>query len=131
MARILIIDDDPDIIDSLTMVLQAHDHEVHTLSTTRQVVEHTTKVAPDLIVLDVIFPEDPQAGFKAARELAVAPALRDIPVLMLSAVNHKSSLAFAFSESDISQDFLPVQAFLEKPIEPAALLARIDELLRN
>lgn len=131
MTRILIIDDDPDIAESLTMVLEAHDYEVQHLSTTRNLVANVTAANPDLIVLDVIFPEDHQAGFKAARTLAQDEELRRIPVLMLSAVNQESSLAFAFSESDISHDFMPVQAFLEKPIQPADLLARIGALLKS
>ncbi len=129
MTRILIIDDDPDIVESLTMVLEAHDYEVQHLNTTRDLVEHVTKAAPDLIVLDVIFPEDHQAGFKAARTLAQDETLRRVPVVMLSAVNQRSSLAFAFSESDISGDFMPVQVFLEKLIQPVDLLSRIKALL--
>jgi CheY-like chemotaxis protein len=131
MTRILIIDDDPDIAESLTMVLEAHAYEVQHLSTTRNLVANVTAANPDLIVLDVIFPEDHQAGFKAARTLAQDEELRRIPVLMLSAVNQESALAFAFSESDISHDFMPVQAFLEKPIQPANLLARIGALLKS
>ncbi len=131
MARILTVDDDPDINEFLEMVLKAHGHEVYALTTTRDLVERAVRVAPDLIVLDVIFPEDPQAGFKAARTLASHPQLRKIPVLMLSAVNQKSPLAFKFSESDISDDFMPVQAFLEKPIEPARLVAQVEALLHS
>ncbi|MDH3392945.1 MAG: hypothetical protein OEL66_02985, partial [Desulfobulbaceae bacterium] len=56
-------------------------------------------------------------------------ALQDIPVLMLSAVNQLSNLGFSFSEKDISRDYLPVAGFLEKPVEPAHLLAKIGELL--
>lgn len=129
MARILIVDDDPDIVESLSMVLTAHGHDVHSLSSTHGLLQKAQSIAPDLIVLDVIFPDDPQAGFKAARDLAASRELRHLPILMLSAVNQNSALAFSFSESDISQDFLPVQAFLEKPVEPATLVARVDALL--
>ena len=49
--------------------------------------------------------------------------------MLLSAVNIKSDLAFGFSEADISEDFMPVEAFIEKPIEPADLLAKVEALL--
>jgi len=130
MARILMIDDDPDIVESLRMVLEANGHEVHELASTRHVVADVKEVAPDLIILDVMFPEDPQAGFKAARLLHQEPAVRDIPVFLLSAVNQRSKLAFGFSDDDISEDFMPVQRFIEKPIEPQLLLDLIAELLR-
>jgi len=130
MARILMIDDDPDILESLRLVLEAHGHDVHELASTRHVVDDTASVAPDLIILDVMFPEDPQAGFKAARLLHQDERLRDIPVILLSAVNQTSRMAFAFSDSDISDDFMPVARFIEKPIEPRALLDLVAELLR-
>lgn len=50
-------------------------------------------------------------------------------MLLLSAVNEQSDMSFGFSESDISDDFMPVEAFIEKPVEPAILLSRIKELL--
>lgn len=130
MPRILMIDDDPDIIFSLRIVLEAHGHEVHELSSVRHLLDEVRRVAPDLIILDVMFPEDPQAGFEAARLLHKTPEISDIPVILLSAVNDRSKLAFAFSDDDISEDFMPVVAFVEKPIEPKVLLDLIAEHLR-
>jgi hypothetical protein len=46
---------------------------------------------------------------------------------MLSAVNQKSNLSFGFSDSDISDDFMPVKAFIEKPVEPKILLEKIRQ----
>ena len=129
MARILIIDDDPDVVESLTLVLEASGHQVAVRYETGNLLEAVKEVHPDLIILDVVFPDDDQAGFKAARLLAGDEAVQDIPVLMLSAVNQLSNLGFSFSEKDISRDYLPVAGFLEKPVEPARLLAKIGELL--
>jgi CheY-like chemotaxis protein len=129
MARILMIDDDPDILESLRLVLAAHGHDVHELASTRHVVAEVVRVAPDLIILDVMFPEDPQAGFKAARLLNEHPQARDIPIILLSAVTQKSRLAFAFSDADISSDFMPVARFVDKPVEPRVLLDLVAELL--
>lgn len=129
MARILIIDDDRDIIDSLTLVLEANGHQVIGKTDTVELSGFVRAKHPDLILLDIIFPDDPQAGFKAARELAGDAALRAIPVLVLSAVNARTNLGFSFSERDISEDFLPVRGFLEKPVEPQVLLEKIRALL--
>ncbi|MCU7800694.1 MAG: hypothetical protein KZQ70_11235 [gamma proteobacterium symbiont of Lucinoma myriamae] len=52
-----------------------------------------------------------------------------IPVLILSAVNQLSNLGFSFNENDISNDFMPVKGFIEKPVEPETLLAKIKSLL--
>ncbi len=131
MTRILIIDDDQDIIDSMTIVLEANDYEVIAKKDTEDLIKFVEEINPDLIILDIIFPEDPQAGFKAARTLRTDPRIKKIPILILSAVNMKSNLAFSFSESDISEDFMPVNAFLEKPIEPKTLLQKVHVLLHS
>lgn len=129
MANILIIDDDPDIVDSLTMILEANGHQVSVRSDTDEIVENVMDVNPDLIILDIMFPEDPQAGFSAARELERNEKVKNIPVLLLSAVNQRSNMSFGFSDADISDDFMPVEAFIEKPVEPAVLLAKVQEIL--
>lgn len=130
MAKVLIIDDDQDIIDSLTMILEGNGYAVAVKNDTENLVEDVASANPDLIILDVIFPEDPQAGFKAARVLNKDPQVGHIPVLLLSALNQLSNLSFGISENDISDDFMPVGAFIEKPVRPNVLLTRIEELLQ-
>ncbi|MCZ7581901.1 MAG: response regulator [Deltaproteobacteria bacterium] len=128
MAKIFIIDDDQDITDSLTMILEGNGHAVESKADTDNLVSAIMDAGPDVIILDIMFPEDPQAGFKAARVLHKDERVRAIPVLFLSAVN-QSIPTFSFSDSDISDDFMPVEAFIEKPVEPKILLAKIDALL--
>ncbi|MBN2242612.1 MAG: response regulator [Acidobacteria bacterium] len=129
MANILIVDDDLDIIDSLKMILESNGHRVSVKTDTDNLVESIRAASPDLIILDIIFPEDPNAGFAAARELHKNEEVKDIPVLLLSAVNQQSNMSFGFSETDISEDFMPVKGFIEKPVEPAVLLSKLNELL--
>lgn len=129
MASIMIVDDDLDIIDSLKMILESEGHKVLVKTDTDDLVEYILQETPDLIILDIIFPENPNAGFAAARDLHKTEKVKDIPVLLLSAVNQQSNLSFGFSETDISEDFMPVQGFIEKPVEPRVLLAKVDELL--
>lgn len=131
MAKVLIIDDDQDIIDSLTLVLESNGYQVATKPDVEDVVQAVMDVHPDVIILDIMFPEDPQAGFAVARALAKSEKVRHIPVLLLSAVNQRSNLAFGFSDADISEDYMPVEAFLEKPVEPKVLLARLETLLKG
>ncbi len=129
MARILLVDDDADILLNLRLVLEAHGHEVHEVLNVHGLLDEVRRLDPDLIVLDVMFPDDPEAGFKAARALARDPETADTPVLILSAVNQRTGVGFVFGEDDISDDFLPVQAFVDKPVEPKVLLHLIDEQL--
>ena len=131
MASILIVDDDLDIIDSLKMILEANGHQVSVKTDTDNLAESVERIRPDLIILDIIFPENPNAGFVAARELHKTDKVKDIPVLLLSAVNQLSKMSFGFSEADISEDFMPVRAFIEKPVEPSVLLSKVNELLET
>ncbi|MCK5665486.1 MAG: response regulator [Thiotrichaceae bacterium] len=128
MSKIMIIDDDRDIIESISMVLQANDYTVCSKMDTENLLADIKAEAPDIILLDIVFPEDAQAGFKAAREIAGEDDLKHIPVLILSAVNQLTNLGFSFNESDISNDFMPVRGFIEKPVEPAVLLDKIRSL---
>ncbi len=130
MTKILIIDDDPDIIDSLSLILESKGYEVIAKTDSDGVMEAVKAANPDLIILDIMFPEDPQFGFHAARELSQEPKVSEIPVLLLSAVNQRSDMSFGFSDSDISQDFMPVGAFIEKPVEPQILVDTIEALLK-
>lgn len=129
MAKILLIDDDVDIIDSLTRVLEKNGYSVSVKNDTEHVVADVARIDPDLIILDVMFPQDPYAGFKAARELKADKNVGHIPILVLSAVNQRTGQAFGFSDSDISDNFLPVQGFVEKPVEPKLLIEKVRALL--
>ncbi|MBF0147516.1 MAG: response regulator [Magnetococcales bacterium] len=129
MANLLLIDDDQDILDSLTMILEGNGHTVAIKRDTDNLLDAVKTIHPDLIILDIMLPEDSQAGFKAARLLAKDEETEKIPILILSAVNQRSNLSFTFSEFDINTEFMPVAAFIEKPVEPNVLLKRIDQLL--
>lgn len=129
MPRILIIDDDLDIADSLRIILEAEGFQVSHIDHLEAVVNQVIQQAPDLVILDVIFPDDPQGGFKVARSLSRESRTRHVPVILLSAVNQMSNLSFNLSDEDISEDFMPVQAFLEKPVEPGLLIDTIHRFL--
>ncbi len=128
MTKIMIIDDDQDIIDSISMILEANDYTVVAKMDTDDLIPAIESENPNIILLDIVFPEDAQAGFKAAREIALQETLKHIPVLILSAVNQLNNLGFSFTENDISQDFMPVSGFIEKPVEPDVLLDKIKSV---
>lgn len=129
MNKIMIIDDDRDIIDSIRMILEANNYTVASKMDTDNLLADIKAEDPDIILLDIVFPEDAQAGFKAAREIAQQDDLKHIPVLILSAVNQLNNLGFSFNENDISNDFMPVRGFIEKPVEPDILLDKIKSLI--
>ncbi len=125
MAYLLIVDDDADFANAVATVCRAMGHETQIVSTPGETLPRVAERQPDAVILDVMFPEDPAAGFQVARELRrQAP---DLPILMLTAVNQQFPLGF--SNRDIDPKWLPVTDFVEKPVDFGVLQTRIERLL--
>jgi CheY-like chemotaxis protein len=127
VANIRIIDDDVELTNTLSEVLENGGHSTSVLNETKGAVENLLESLPDLIILDVMFPEDPSAGMELAIELRRNPQLKDIPVIMLTGVNEHFPMNF--SEEDIDPEWLPVERFIEKPIDFRELLDLVSNCL--
>lgn len=128
MAHILIVDDDEDFASTIATVLNSAGHETSVELDIKGVVPALEKLMPDLLVLDVMFPEDSSAGFKMAREIRRRDSkFVNIPIVMLTAVN--SEFPFGFNKNDFHDEWLPVTEFIEKPVDLDVLEKRVDELL--
>jgi DNA-binding response OmpR family regulator len=127
--KVYIVDDDRDIVESMSIVLKKNNYEVGAQYDDEKVVENVRAAKPDLIILDVMFPEDSSAGFAIARKLKADAELKSIPILMLSAINERGIYVGRFSNKDLDESFLPVNMFLEKPVKPAMLLERVAALI--
>ncbi|MFH1567062.1 MAG: response regulator [Gemmatimonadota bacterium] len=127
MAYILIVDDDGDFADSVSRVLRAAGHETAVELSPEAGLASISARAPDLAILDVMFPEGESAGFDLARRVrSTQPRVR---ILMLTAVNQKYPLGF--SREDMDEHWLPVTDFLEKPVRLKALEAKVASLLQT
>jgi DNA-binding response OmpR family regulator len=128
--RILLVDDDPDLRLALRLPLEAAGYAVFEAEDVTEAQESVMRVRPDLIILDVMM-DTTTAGFQFALELhshdqkSLYKAFQNTPILILTAIHTATPYRFAADEQ-----YLPVQAFLEKPIEPDTLLAKVRELLR-
>jgi CheY-like chemotaxis protein len=127
-ATILVIDDDEDIRLALQTLLESKDYAVETAGTKEEGLEKFTSVKPDLAILDVMMVSW-QDGFELARELKKDPELKNIPILMLTGVEDKTGFEFKSAAGD--QEWLPVEGFLDKPVEPEVLLAEVEKLLNK
>jgi DNA-binding response OmpR family regulator len=128
MAYILVVDDDEDFTNVASVVLGSEGHEVEVALDIDTATNSMNQRKPDLVVLDVMFPEDNNAGFELARTIkGPSGAFKDVPILMLTAVNEKSPVKF--SSGDIDEAWLPVSDFLEKPVDLDVLKNRVRALL--
>ncbi len=125
-AKILIVDDDPDYINVLKTILESEQYTVVTAADRKEGMEKIKAEKPDLAILDVMMATW-QDGFEMSRQLKKDPQLEDMPVLMLTAVEKRTGIGFKSTAGDPT--WLPVDAFLDKPVEPKILLAEVKKLL--
>ncbi|RLC73425.1 MAG: response regulator [Chloroflexi bacterium] len=125
MTKILVIDDDADFRLAVQMVVEAHEFEMEEAATPAEGIDKVLGVEPDLVILDVMMPTDYE-GFQVAREIREKHKLIDLPILMLTSVHSVKKVPYRFAPDE---DYLPVDVFLDKPIEPEQLVATIQEML--
>ena len=125
MPKILLIDDDEDLLLATQMALEAHDFEVETAATSQQGIEKILNLEPDLLILDVVM-DTPYEGFELARALREEHNLRELPIIMLSNIHSLKKIPYRFAPDD---EYLPVDLFLDKPVEAETLVKTIREIL--
>jgi CheY-like chemotaxis protein len=131
--KLLMIDDDANLVNIFRLVCTAKGYEFHAAHSAAEGLKRIPEVEPDLIILDVIM-EDFVAGFRVVSELRAggpdSPYARyaKVPIVMLTSVTTKTHLNFG---ERVGTAMLPVDAFVEKPTKPADLLARIETILTD
>jgi CheY-like chemotaxis protein len=128
VKRVYCIDDEPSIVESVSMILENNGYVVGSQNDAENVVENVVEFGADLVILDVMLPEDTAAGFKMARALQADERTAALPRLMLTAVNESGIYVGKFSSKDLDEAWLPVQEFVEKPVVPELLLAKVKAL---
>ena len=127
-AKILIVDDDLDLSTALQITLESQQYTVITASDGKEGMEKVRTDKPDLVILDVMM-SSWSDGFEMSRELKKDPQSKDIPILMMTGVKDKTGIDFKSTAGDPT--WCPVDAFLDKPVEPDALLAEVKKLLQK
>ncbi len=119
---ILVVDDEPDCREFVTVVLEPH-YDVRAVESVEACREALEAQRPDAIILDVMM-NDLCDGLDLTRELRENPGTADLPVIMLTSVNESYDY-----RSQISMDYFPHNRWLDKPVKPEALLEAVRKLL--
>ena len=125
-TKILIVDDDVDYTLSLKVILENQHYEVITAINSREGIEKAKLAKPDLVILDVMM-DTTQEGFAMSRELRKEPGFKDLPILMLTSIDSVTGVGFKSAAGD--KETIPVDMYIDKPVEPHVLLAEINNLL--
>jgi len=128
-GKIVVVDDDVQLVESVTTLLESVGYEVFSAYRAEKGFDLAKEKQPDLILLDVMFAGPPGPdGFEISRRIKKDHDLKDTPVVMLSGVKKVLELGYEVTPDD---DFMPVEAFIDKPVKPERLLAAIDEALES
>ena len=126
--KILIIDDDIDLTKALKVILTEAQYVVITAFNKTEGMEKIGTEKPALIILDAMM-STWQDGFEISRELKNNSEFKNIPILMLTSITERTGVEFKSSAGDPT--WLPVDGFLEKPVESEILLSEVRKLLRE
>lgn len=128
VLKILVVEDDPDMVEALRLPLEASGYEVVHASTGEEGLQKVREFQPALIIVDVAMETtaDPQVSLhlRSPDARSEYADCRHIPILMLTAIHTTTSLRFGPDEA-----YLPVDDFVEKPLAPDVLLEKVAALL--
>jgi two-component system alkaline phosphatase synthesis response regulator PhoP len=122
--KILIVDDDPDLVEAVTMILESKHYKVSAAYGGIEGLQKANTENPDLIVLDVMMPD--KDGYAVCKELKANPKLNRIPVLLLTAVVSKIPTTRYTQQMGLETE---ADDYIDKPVEPEVLVKRIEALL--
>lgn len=124
MARILVVDDDPDFVSVVRTILLSAGYEVESAANGAQALQRMRARRPDLILLDIMM-SYVLDGLDVTREMAQDPALKDIPVLIVSSLTGVEGASGMFPMDEAPA----ADGWVSKPVDPDDLLRRIADLL--
>lgn len=119
--RILLVDDEPELVDMVKIRLESNGYEVSTAYEGQEALDKARKVKPDLIILDLMLPKID--GYKVCRLLKFDEKYKHIPILMFTARAQDSDKKIG---AEVGAD-----DYVTKPFEPQVLLGKIKELLKE
>jgi CheY-like chemotaxis protein len=131
IPKIMIVDDDPDFVDAVTMILKSATYDVVSVSSPKQVKEKLQVEKPDLILLDIMM-DSLFDGFSLCNEIKGSEEYKEfnkIPIIFVSAVKELTGSRFDLNEQE--EGFKGPDAYLDKPLKPKELLGKIEELLQK
>jgi len=126
--KILVVDDDPDILEAISMILESQGYQVVTARDGVEGLANLKAEMPSLMILDLLMPK--MDGFAVCKELQDPrwAKYRDIPILILSSVREEASRRRYELETGLELD---VDDYIEKPVSPDTLLQRVGKLIKK
>ncbi len=119
--KILIADDEPDILEILRFNLEAEGYEVTTVKNGIEAIEISKKISPDLIILDMMMPG--KSGLQVCEDLRLLPSFKNTVIIFLTAIND--------DDTEVKSLRSGADDYLVKPIRPMVLVSKVNALFRR
>lgn len=123
MAKILVVDDDPDFVNATKIVLEEHDHEVIAAPSGETGFNRAKSDHPDLVILDVIM-DTVLEGLTVSQQMHDDPDLREIPIIMVTSIANTD-----YAELFPTDEYIHIDAFISKPISTEELIRQVNRNL--
>lgn len=121
---ILVVDDDPDILEGITTILETQPYRLATARDGKKCMEMINQESPDLLILDLLMPR--MDGWGVIREMRCEPRFSKIPIMILTTVVEDASRRRYELETGMAME---VQDYVQKPARPKDLIQRVEKLL--
>lgn len=125
MARILVVDDDPDFVEITRTILEANGYQVATAASGEKALLTMRKDVPNLVLLDVMM-SSVLDGLNLSHAMNADPLLSKVPIIMISSIA-ESPEAGMFP----TDEYIPIDAWITKPVQPDALLKKVAQFLKK
>ena len=125
MARILVVDDDPDFVEATRIVLEREGHTIASAADGSEALGKIAEDVPDLIILDVIM-STVLDGLSVSQELSKHPDYKDIPIIMITSIANTD-----YAELFPTDEYVYLDTFLVKPVAPDRLIKEVNRLLKS
>ncbi len=126
MPYILIVDDDPDILEGILTILESQSYRLATARDGKKCLEMIEDDIPDLLILDLLMPR--MDGWGVIRQMRSEPRFASVPIMILTTVIEDASRRRYELETGMAMD---VQDYIQKPTKPADLIKRIERQLQK
>jgi len=125
--KVLLVDDEADFVEINKAALENKGYQVVVAYDGKEALSKALEEKPDVIILDVMMTTKTE-GFDVSRELRRHKEMRDVPIIMLTAIRERMDIKWKIQPDE---EWLPVTEFLEKPVAPEKLTEKVEEMLKR
>jgi two-component system alkaline phosphatase synthesis response regulator PhoP len=123
MTRVLVVDDDPDFVEIISMILKKEGYETDSAANGKQGLEKMRASPPDILLLDVMM-SGILDGVNVSFEMSEDPVLKKVPIVMISSIPDSPH-----AEDFPTDEFVPISAWITKPVQPEQLVKTVKRLV--